>query len=508
MTCSQAIRDCGAKGLRRSTEARRRRRWPKAVGYGCSLPFRVNPSRDLAVTDVAPSGLAEARRGRDAARRRTASDEDPAPHRLAHESAPHGVDDPPVHPRFRLLSFKPRGQQPRSLDEALRLPADRIGGVDPALLNLLASEDLPGFGTISVERAMERLDAWAAHALAMAEAHRAVFDRNPGRFENSLPLWLVLGLQRTLHREFGVHYNPRRVNAPADWREDRDLFIHGALGPWRTGTCASLPVLFLAVGHRMGLPLRLVRAPGHLFCRWDAPRHPDPAMRARFNIEYGGEQIACHSDAYYHRWPHPLPAAVIAQAERNDPRAPYLVSLQPNQEAAIAIGHRATVIAAQGRDLWANLLYRQAHRLDPAYGGYRQFARRIVQRRAQALLLEHGLDVDQVRGWLRENRDDTFGADAIARAMHNDADPRRAPMLPGVTARLNAGGPRVPRPPDLMARLTAVLNAAVAGTSEAPDLSLLAPIPPEPESTPDAPRQDLDAPFEMFRKAVPADPSG
>jgi hypothetical protein len=47
------------------------------------------------------------------------------------------------------------------------------------------------------------------------------------------------------------------------------LFLHG-LTQGRGGTCLSMPVAYVAVGRRLGYPLKLVTAKGHLFARWES----------------------------------------------------------------------------------------------------------------------------------------------------------------------------------------------------------------------------------------------
>jgi hypothetical protein len=77
----------------------------------------------------------------------------------------------------------------------------------------------------------------------------------------------------------GVRYDAEVVadldRPPLDSRDD---FLHGIIAG-RGGTCASLPVLYAAVGRRLGYPLKLVRTTQHLFLRWD-----DPGGE-RFNVE-------------------------------------------------------------------------------------------------------------------------------------------------------------------------------------------------------------------------------
>jgi hypothetical protein len=75
-----------------------------------------------------------------------------------------------------------------------------------------------------------------------------------------------------------------------------------------------MPVIYVAVGRRLGYPLRLVQTKEHLFFRWDDPRgtiikwdHPRMEFWIppdRFNVEGAGEGIAFYADWHYIQWPH------------------------------------------------------------------------------------------------------------------------------------------------------------------------------------------------------------
>jgi hypothetical protein len=77
-----------------------------------------------------------------------------------------------------------------------------------------------------------------------------------------------------------------------------DTFVHGIIHG-EGGTCASLPVVYVAVGRRLCYPLKLVEAKGekdlygHQFCRWDDPNGE------RFNIEINKTGLDCPPDDYY-----------------------------------------------------------------------------------------------------------------------------------------------------------------------------------------------------------------
>jgi hypothetical protein len=193
-----------------------------------------------------------------------------------------------------------------------------LSSCDIALLNLVAARDLPGTESRDIASCLEKLDVWAARVRIETMRHLYRFDPRsevpPSEFEygNSLGRFLCYFLLQVLQEDCGVRYNPDRKFQP-DFCEPADLFIHGILDETGAGgTCASIPVVYVAVGRRLGYPLRLVEGREHVFFRWDDPRGthvrwpnfgecwipPD-----RFNVEGAGEGIAYHSDSHYIQWP-------------------------------------------------------------------------------------------------------------------------------------------------------------------------------------------------------------
>ncbi|MBT3200478.1 MAG: hypothetical protein HN350_11225, partial [Phycisphaerales bacterium] len=95
-----------------------------------------------------------------------------------------------------------------------------------------------------------------------------------------------------------------------DFNDSRVAFLHGMIPAKRKlidqtpgGTCTSMPVMYVAVGRRLGYPLKLVTTNSHIFARWDGADHPNPAWRERFNIEGSGRGFSSYDDDHYKSWP-------------------------------------------------------------------------------------------------------------------------------------------------------------------------------------------------------------
>jgi hypothetical protein len=184
-----------------------------------------------------------------------------------------------------------------------------------------------------VNSSLAMLDQMAARVRSETERHYYRFQRNPAEFENSEGFFKMLMLAVVLTEDFGVHYVPGKMGTAAEARagdgffsDAHDVFLHGLTGSKRQGTCSSLPVLQVAVGRRLGYPLRLVTTKGHLFVRWEDARE-------RFNVEAAGRGVNRFTDDYYRHWP-------LEVTEQEVQAEGYLKSLSPAEELAVFLSIR------------------------------------------------------------------------------------------------------------------------------------------------------------------------
>ena len=180
-----------------------------------------------------------------------------------------------------------------SLDSLLRMSVDELARLDLARLNLLCAEGLPGAEKLDVAKCLATLDEWTNRVRAETEKYLYRFHRKPAEYNNSEGYFRMLALITVLQQDCGVRYNPERIRE-VDFSDSGDLFLHGLLGEDRTGTCVSLPVLYVALGRRLGYPLKLVTTNGHIFARWQSTDGKE-----RFNIEGTNQGLSCFEDAYY-----------------------------------------------------------------------------------------------------------------------------------------------------------------------------------------------------------------
>ena len=105
-----------------------------------------------------------------------------------------------------------------------------------------------------------------------------------------------MALVTVLQRDLRIRYDPELVGSGDFYVNSANAFLHGVISR-RTGTCSNLPILVVTIGRRLGYPLKLVSAKGHLFARWDAPDE-------RFNIECTSVGFVEHSNDHYLAWPY------------------------------------------------------------------------------------------------------------------------------------------------------------------------------------------------------------
>jgi len=227
---------------------------------------------------------------------------------------------------------------------------------DIGAANLAAAVGLRGAEALDLGHALSWLDCAAKQVHLQTLRHSDRFRDRPSDYENSPAYFCMLVMVTVLQKEFGVRYNPARIRDPKfqdpycfdpDFSDSRDLFIHGMIGG-PGGTCASMPVLYAAIGRRLRYPLKLVLAKGHLFVRWDDPEGEAWKPGARFNIEATSQGLSCPPDEHYLQWPVPIDEKELALGF-------CLRSLQAREEVALFRSTRAIC-------LWENRRYAESLR--------------------------------------------------------------------------------------------------------------------------------------------------
>lgn len=239
------------------------------------------------------------------------------------------------------------------------MPPERLANQDIAVLNLSCAEGLPGAEKLEIVKCLRQLDSWAAQVKEVTERHlyRVTDPRYADHYQHSEAVLRAEFLCQVLQEDLGVHYDMGRVNK-VSFRNSKDLFIHGMISDSNGGTCASMPVLYAAVGRRLGYPIKLATTWEHLFNRWEGLDSLNPNWRQRFNFESTGPGFSTFADDYYKKWP-----KIVTDEEVKS--CGYLKTLTPAEELAEFLADRGHCLLDNDRLHDAQLAYGFAHQLAP-----------------------------------------------------------------------------------------------------------------------------------------------
>jgi hypothetical protein len=217
------------------------------------------------------------------------------------------------------------------------MSADELAKVDIAVLNLVCALGLPGAEEIDIAECVHTLNGWAETVRKWTNAaYPQQFLTNPGHYFGSEAFFKAVCLVNALQKRCGLKYHPAKKGLkPEDPFDFDDYFIWSVL-QGVGGTCATLPVVYAAVGRRLGYPIKLVVTKQHMFARWDDPTNGD-----RFNIEGTNQGFDSFSDDHYRNWPYAFPP------EDERPRG-YLRSFNSSEELANFVNGRARILRDLG----------------------------------------------------------------------------------------------------------------------------------------------------------------
>ena len=221
----------------------------------------------------------------------------------------------------------------RHLDQ---LPEPALATMDIAEINLSYAVGLPNSLQPDVSRCLKWVAEAARLVSSVTERHMYRFRNNPAEYGNSEGGYRMSWLVTVLQRDLGVRYWPDLIDTDdhSFFRRSEHLFLHGIV-QGKGGTCASLPVLYAAVGRRLGYPLKLVDCARHLFLRWEG-------RGERFNVECTCRGYISRLDDYYLTWPHEVPQEKIEEYG-------FLRSWTPADEISGFLCQRGLVLLESGQ---------------------------------------------------------------------------------------------------------------------------------------------------------------
>jgi hypothetical protein len=241
---------------------------------------------------------------------------------------------------------------------------ERLQGSEIAEANLICAAGLPGSEELDIDFCLTTLDRWAAFVAKFTQALLPHFESSPHEYENSRAYFLVLAMITALQKHVGIRYDPDLIPkngefATWDGTDSRRVFLHGII-QGNGGTCATMPVLYAAVGRRLGYPIRIVPCKGHLFARWD-----DPGGE-RLNIEGTNRGLSVYPDEYYR-------TGRYASTQQQIDDYQWLKSLTAREESGHFLCSRALCCVDNRRwkeagDAWARAWQLMPHHMLPRIG--------------------------------------------------------------------------------------------------------------------------------------------
>ncbi len=141
------------------------------------------------------------------------------------------------------------GGRSLSLADLLKLTDGAFNSLDIIELNLAIAREIPECNELDVRRYQKAVDEWAAWIKQETERHWYRFKQNPSEYRNSEPYFRALVMCTVIGQDFKVRYDLEDFS----FEQPEDLFVHGVIDK-RKGTCVSLPVLYIAIGQRLGYP--------------------------------------------------------------------------------------------------------------------------------------------------------------------------------------------------------------------------------------------------------------
>lgn len=165
--------------------------------------------------------------------------------------------------------------------ESLAAMSDaELGKVDPIVVNLVVARGITGWEKLDIKKYVKQVDEWAAkinEASNIAEQ----YERDTELYKHSPKLWRAGGMAIALAGSLGhIHYTTENLS-PA---HPEQSFVNGLIDTQR-GTCASMPILFLGVAHRLGWPMHAVVSRDHMWTRWDEGEPGPNDGKEYFNLE-------------------------------------------------------------------------------------------------------------------------------------------------------------------------------------------------------------------------------
>jgi len=165
---------------------------------------------------------------------------------------------------FQLCPVVALASPPETLEE-LRVMSDaELERLDVIRMNLIVAKEVDP--DIDIRFFEKYFDALAAYAKYQIDTLEPAFDADTSPYKSSKEIWKCAVLWEIVTEDFGIGYLQEGISG-LDHTQPWQKFVHGVVTR-KQGTCCNLPVIYLALGQRLGFPIRAAMAPRHTYLQW------------------------------------------------------------------------------------------------------------------------------------------------------------------------------------------------------------------------------------------------
>ena len=148
-------------------------------------------------------------------------------------------------------------------------PGGQLDSADLVELNFTVARGIPSLQALDIARYCRIVDGWTERFARVLPDMEARFLQTPGKWKNDIRFFRVGMLAGFLGHEIGLRYKDEQKQARSvRYTNPSDLFLNGLIDSGE-GTCASMPVLHVAISRRLGWPVSLVAVKSHFLSRYE-----------------------------------------------------------------------------------------------------------------------------------------------------------------------------------------------------------------------------------------------
>ena len=158
-------------------------------------------------------------------------------------------------------------------DQWAQMLQSKDENIDLAKANWLIASDIPEFHDMTRESYFAQLFAMTEHVREEMDQMQADgyggTDPNDPKTRCRRFCSAIIGLKFSYAEQFRDE-NLSAAQSKALYTDPDNVFLAGLMST-RQGSCVSMPLIYLVIGRRLGMPVHLVAIGKHFFIRWEEP---------------------------------------------------------------------------------------------------------------------------------------------------------------------------------------------------------------------------------------------